>query len=69
MLCWHLCACCAGVAFVFDVVYHVVHGIVHASSTRVKTPVNQLHDGSTTRERGLHNKGANASIPRAITPA
>jgi hypothetical protein len=50
---WRCCPFCAGVAIVCGVVYHIVHGLVHASSTRSKTPANQLHDASTTRAKRL----------------
>jgi hypothetical protein len=40
LLCWHCCPSCTGVAVVCSVVYHIVRGLVHASSTRAKTPVN-----------------------------
>ncbi len=49
--CWHWCPCCTGFSVVCGVVYHVVRGLVHASSTRAKTPANRLHNTSTTRAK------------------
>jgi hypothetical protein len=51
LLCWCCCPCCAGVAIVCRVVYHVVWGLGHASSTRAKKPANQLYNASTTRAK------------------
>jgi hypothetical protein len=71
-LCWHhsphcagvaalvmlaLYPCCSGIAIVCGAVYHVVR--VHIDYTI------QAQQG----QRGLHDKGANASAPRATMPA
>jgi hypothetical protein len=38
-----------------SMVYHIIRGLVHASSTRAKMPTNQLHDASNGNGNGEGN--------------
>jgi hypothetical protein len=51
------------------VVYHVVRGLVHASSTRAKTPTNQLNNASNGIGNGDGNGGGTNNGNRLLPPS
>ncbi len=50
-------------------VYHVVRGLVHASSTRAKMPPNQLHDASNGDGNGDGNGSSDGNGNRLLPPS